>query len=98
MAEHGRAARVPVPRRRTPAESADGSSWQATRPYVARGAIPTGRLADLATAALAVHVNGPGGGCTGCSKVLGKSVAWPCSFVSLANLAIKIAKGEIGER
>jgi hypothetical protein len=55
-------------------------------------------LAAHAAAVLGAHVRDAAGKCQGCSKVLGKAVAWPCSFVSLADLAMKIVRGEIGER
>jgi hypothetical protein len=55
-------------------------------------------LAAHAAAVIAAHVRDRAGNCEGCSEVLGRPVAWPCQFVSLAELAMKIVRGEIGER
>jgi len=55
-------------------------------------------LAGAAAAVYAAHISNGFGKCRGCSTVLGKPVAWPCTFISLAELALKIAKGDIGER
>ncbi len=60
--------------------------------------VPRPVLAAHAAAVVGAHVANGTGKCLGCSKVLGKAVAWPCAFVSLADLAMKIVKGEIGER
>jgi hypothetical protein len=67
---------------------------------VTRDARPVSRpvLAAHAAAVPVAHLRDVAGRCQGCSKVLGKAVGWPCSFVSLAELAMKIVKGEIGER
>jgi hypothetical protein len=51
-----------------------------------------------AAVVLAAHARDRVGKCQSCSEVLGRAVAWPCSFVSLAELALKIVRGEIGER
>ncbi len=65
-----------------------------------RDARPVSRpvLAAHAAAVLGAHLANGAGSCQGCSKVLGRPVAWPCTFVSLAELAMKIVRGEIGER
>ena len=55
-------------------------------------------LAGAAATVFAAHLPDKAGQCRGCSAVLGKAVVWPCTFVSLAELAFKIVKGEIGER
>ncbi len=60
--------------------------------------VPRPVLAARAAAVLGAHVPDATGKCRGCSTVLGKAVVWPCTFVSLAELALKIVKGEIGER
>ncbi len=54
-------------------------------------------LADDATQALERHVKGDSGLCRGCLKLFRKPVPWPCKIVSLANLALKIEKGQMNE-
>jgi hypothetical protein len=51
-------------------------------------------LADAAAQALARHVPGTSGVCLGCLKLFRKPIAYPCRLVQLAELAIKITRGE----
>jgi hypothetical protein len=51
-------------------------------------------LADAAASALARHVRGTSGVGLECLKLFRKPVAHPCHLVRLAELALKITRGE----